>query len=112
MSRQLIEFSTLDGGSVLLESTESSSRGEVARGRQGSVLVERAENTFDDALRRLRPAMRSVLASVRESVDPPQEIGVEFGIALSAEAGAFIAAASTTANFRVTLTWKQGGQPQ
>jgi hypothetical protein len=32
---------------------------------------------------------------------------VEFGLELNAEAGAFIASASTSANFRVSLTWRR-----
>jgi hypothetical protein len=36
---------------------------------------------------------------------------VEFGLELSAEAGAFIAAASSTANFKVTLSWRRSSLP-
>jgi hypothetical protein len=41
-------------------------------------------------------------------------VGVEFGVTLSAEAGAFIAAAGTAANFKVTLTWHRlaAGEPK
>jgi Trypsin-co-occurring domain 1 len=34
-------------------------------------------------------------------------VHVEFGLDLHAEAGAFIAAVSTTANFTVALTWRR-----
>ena len=34
------------------------------------------------------------------------EVVVSFGLQLSAEAGAFIAAASTAANFTVSVTWR------
>jgi Trypsin-co-occurring domain 1 len=34
------------------------------------------------------------------------EVVVSFGLQLSAEAGAFIAAASTAANFTVSLAWR------
>jgi Trypsin-co-occurring domain 1 len=37
----------------------------------------------------------------------PDGIRVTFGLDLHAEAGAFIAAASTTATFTVELTWAQ-----
>jgi len=37
----------------------------------------------------------------------PDEVQVEFGIVLSAEAGAVLAAASAGANYKVTMTWKR-----
>ena len=39
--------------------------------------------------------------------NPPDEVQVEFGLILSAEAGAILAAASATANYKVTMTWKR-----
>ena len=39
--------------------------------------------------------------------NPPDEVQVEFGIVLNAEAGAVLAAASAGANYKVTMTWKQ-----
>ena len=36
---------------------------------------------------------------------------VEFGLDLHAEAGAFIAAASATANFKIAMTWRQHSEP-
>ncbi|MGH2593215.1 MAG: CU044_2847 family protein [Anaerolineae bacterium] len=37
--------------------------------------------------------------------DAPDEVGVEFGIKLNAEAGAFVALAGAEANYKVTLKW-------
>jgi len=34
-------------------------------------------------------------------------VQVEFGLDLHAEAGAFIAAASATANFKIAMTWRR-----
>ena len=41
------------------------------------------------------------------AVESPDEVQVEFGLLLSAEAGAVLAAASATANYKVTMTWKR-----
>jgi hypothetical protein len=46
-----------------------------------------------------------VASQLRSLASAPDEVQVEFGLSLSAEAGAFIAAASTEANFKVSLTW-------
>ena len=43
--------------------------------------------------------------------DAPDEVVVEFGLQLSAEAGAFIASASSSATFTVSLTWRREGHP-
>jgi Trypsin-co-occurring domain 1 len=56
---------------------------------------------------RVQPAAQALVSRLRSLVDAPEEIGVEFGLELRAEAGAFIAAASSTANFKVTLTWRR-----
>jgi hypothetical protein len=48
---------------------------------------------------------------LRSLADAPDEVQVEFGLDLHAEAGAFIAAASTGANFKVMLTWRHDGGP-
>ena len=39
--------------------------------------------------------------------NPPDEVQVQFGIVLNAEAGAVLASASAEANYSVTMTWKQ-----
>jgi hypothetical protein len=41
--------------------------------------------------------------------DPPDEVGIEFGVQLSAQTGAFIASVAAQANFRVSVTWRRGG---
>jgi Trypsin-co-occurring domain 1 len=102
---RLVEFSLEDGGSVLVEVDAA---GPVTRGlgdRHG--VSEQAQQTFEQAVARIQPAAQVLVSRLRAVADTPEEIGVEFGLELSAEAGAFIAAASSTANFKVTLTWRR-----
>ncbi|WOT36622.1 CU044_2847 family protein [Streptomyces coeruleorubidus] len=105
---RLVEFPTDDGTTVLVEVSDRST-GLVTRGIYGSVsgshVSERAQRTFEDAIYRVHPAMHAVVAHIQSAAQSPSEIQVEFGLNLHAEAGAFIAAASATANFAVTLTW-------
>jgi hypothetical protein len=56
------------------------------------------------------PNAASLLAQLRSLAEAPDEVRVEFGLDLHAQAGAFIAAASTTANFTVGLTWRREGK--
>jgi hypothetical protein len=103
---QLVEFPLASGGSVLVQVTEHTV-GTVTRGLKGGEVVERAQQTFDEAVGRIRPAVESVIAQLRSLAETPDEVHVEFGLDLHAEAGAFIAAVSTTANFTVGLTWRR-----
>src|SRR5262249_36921284 len=80
--------------------------GLVTRGLKGGEVTERAQQTFEEAVSRVRPAVESVITQLHSFAQVPDEMHVEFGLNLHAEAGAFIAAVSTPANFTVALTWR------
>jgi hypothetical protein len=104
---RLVEFPLQDGGSVLVQVDEAAA-GSVTRGLgDHRTVAEQARLTFEDAISRVQPAAQSLISRLRALADAPDEVGLEFGLELSAEAGAFIASASSTANFRVTLTWRR-----
>ncbi len=75
------------------------------RGVVSGRLVERTQQSLDEVLAHARPAVSTLLRQVRGQDDAPDELEVEFGIQISLEVGAYIAAASSTANFRVTMRW-------
>ena len=66
-------------------------------------LVLRGQEGHDLSFSGLKTAL---LRQVRGQDDAPDELEVEFGIQISLEVGAYIAAASSTANFRVTMRWR------
>ncbi len=104
---QLIEF-PLEGGSSILVEVHSGVGGVVTRGGADHTGVfARAQQTFERALGNIQPALQSVIDQLFTIKNRPDEVTVEFGIDLHAEAGAFIAAASTSSNFNVTLRWKR-----
>lgn len=102
---ELVEFPTGDGGTVLVEVNQGLG-GPVTRGMGGSAVIERAQQSIEAAVARVQPALQGVFAQLRSLPERPDDIHVEFGLNLHAEAGAFVAAASTTANFTVALTWR------
>lgn len=106
----LVEFPLAGGDTVLVEVAERGG-GPVTRGLHGTGVAERAQRTFEEAVDRIQPAVQGVVAQLRSLAQAPDEIHVEFGLDLHAEAGAFIAAASTTANFSVALTWRRKPPP-
>ena len=95
---------------MLVEVTEADANAQVTRGLRPGAAVERltgqAHRTFEEAVDSVQPAAQSLIRRFRNLADAPHEVRVEFGMDLHAEAGAFIAAASTGANFKVTLTWR------
>lgn len=104
---QLVEFGLNDGGTILVEVHEASRvGGPVTRGLSGDQVTERARQTFEDAVQRIEPAAQAIITQLRGMTQAPDEVQVEFGLDLHAEAGAFIAAASAIANFRIAMTWR------
>ncbi len=78
-------------------------------GKDRAALVEGADKTFEDATAAVTPAAQSLLARLRAIDDPPDEVGIQFGVQLSAQTGAFIASVAAQANFTVSMTWRRHG---
>jgi hypothetical protein len=102
---ELVRIPFGDGGSILVETAEPTD-GPVRAGRAG------------DAVRELRETLHDLLQPVTETAEillehlakaKPDELEVEFGIDLSAEAGVVITKARAGANVKVKLKWKAAG---
>jgi hypothetical protein len=107
MLKHFIEFPLEDGSTIVVEVQEPEGERGMRRAARGSEEEpEKAPQTFEHALSKIRPATEKVIATLRGLVQKPDEIEMEFGFSLSAEAGVIIASASTQANYRVTLRWR------
>jgi NTP-dependent ternary system trypsin peptidase co-occuring protein len=108
--KRLVEFPLDQGGSVLIEIDEPP-LGPTTRGlgKDRSSLVEEADKTFEQATAAVTPVARSLITRLRSFEDAPDEVGIEFGVQLSAQTGAFIASVAAEANFKVSLTWRRQG---
>lgn len=58
-------------------------------------------------MQRVEPAAQAIITRLRGMAQTLTEVQVEFGLDLHAEAGAFIAAAGATANFKIAMTWRR-----
>ena len=65
---------------------------------------------FEQALGKLKPMCAAIVRQVRETVEQPEEIEVEFGIKLSAEVGFILTSASGETNLKISVTWKRKDQ--
>jgi hypothetical protein len=104
---EMIEY-PLDGGGSVLVAVEDGAR-PVTRGwgdDRAQRVAEQANETFEAAVSRVRPAADAMLASLAGLRSTPDEITVEFAIQLTAGAGVCIATLGSSANFKIQLTWK------
>jgi hypothetical protein len=102
--KSYIAFPLESGEKVIVEVEEAESEyGSVKVGRPEEV-AKTAAMTFDRALDQVRPAIGVVIEKLR--MLRPDELTIEFGLKLNAEAGAFLASAGAEANFNVSVVWK------
>ena len=73
-------------------------------------IVTEASVSLRDALEPLTQMSRQVLDQLAES--QPDEINVDFGIELTAEAGAVLTKAGVGCHFAVSLKWKRAEEPK
>jgi hypothetical protein len=76
--------------------------------RPGRV-VARASRSLSEMLAGVKPVAEAFVAQFRSLAQAPDEIQVDFGITLSAEADLVVANAASEANFTVSLTWTRHG---
>jgi len=89
---------------VAIEAEDAS---RVVRGWRPEEATARATETLEAAIGRVRPTVDAVVSSFRDSLQVPTEIEVEFGIVLTAEAGAVIARTQGEVHFQVTVRWSR-----
>ncbi|MFF7854075.1 CU044_2847 family protein [Streptomyces sp. NPDC007904] len=98
----LMQFTTEDGATVVVEGIEDES---------GARLVSRgggpaqAARTFEGSLEGVRAAAESALRVFRDGTLQPDTVELEFGVRLTAEAGAVIAKGSAEGHLVVKLSW-------
>lgn len=94
-----------DANSTVKVQIDETADGLVQVARPGQV-VARATRSLNDMLAGIRPVAESFVDGFRDMERQPDEIGVEFGLSLSAEADMVISRTTGQANFKVTLTWR------
>lgn len=106
VTKKVVEYKLEQGGVVLIEVEETEyERGRTPVSRKPG-MPEEATKDFEKALNDIRPVADTIVQKLKDLSSKPDNIGVEFGIKMNAQAGAFIAATGIEANFKVTLSWK------
>ncbi|KUN83686.1 hypothetical protein AQJ66_17835 [Streptomyces bungoensis] len=105
MSR-LVEFTTEEGAVVVVETADAVTGTRlVSRGEGPSAQTARTFETFEGALDGVRAAAQSALRVFRDGSLRPDSVELEFGVKLSAEAGAVIAKGAAEGQLTVRLSW-------
>ncbi|MEU6863540.1 CU044_2847 family protein [Streptomyces sp. NPDC046876] len=110
MGEQLVrtvEVPLQDGGDDTIRVQIREVDESLVRVGRGGRAVARAERTFGQMLDTVRPVAESFVGRFRQLADAPDEITLEFGVSLFAEADLVIASTATAANFSVSLTWNR-----
>jgi hypothetical protein len=101
----LVKFDLENGSSILVEA-DGGQGDVVVRGRRVDSVVAATDETFESALARVLPASAAIIERFRDMHHSADEIELEFGLKVNAEAGAIIARTSGEANFQITLRWR------
>ncbi|MFE0251205.1 CU044_2847 family protein [Streptomyces sp. NPDC059010] len=104
-----MEFETDGGARVVVEGVDDEHGARlVSRGGDGPA---RAARTFESALDGVRAAAESALRVFRDGSLKPDTVELEFGVKLTAEAGAVIAKGTTEGHLVVKLSWAPDRSP-
>jgi len=70
-------------------------------------LAEQSSKALDSAMNTIHAVAQRVTATINSISERPSTVEVDFGLKLTAGAGALVASASTEASFIVKLTWER-----
>jgi hypothetical protein len=101
---ELVRFPLADGGWAVAEVDDSAGVVRAARGAEG---IFTAGATFDAIMAQIRRVADTAMRGLRDSVANPDEIEIEFGVALNAQFGAVMVKSNLGAHLQVKLSWKK-----
>ena len=100
---ELLRFELDGGGAVLVEVADDEPG--IEQAARVDDLVVKARVSLENALDQVRAVANAAVVKLRDLAEQPQQIQVEFGIRLNAEAGAVIARTQAEGHLQVKLTW-------
>ena len=101
---KLVRFELDGGGTVLVEPAAEPG---IARASIASEAARNATETFQAALTGVRAAAAATMREFTSLPHQPDEVTVEFGVRLDAQAGAIIARSTLEGHLQVKLMWKK-----
>ncbi|MBC1240500.1 CU044_2847 family protein [Nostoc sp. 2RC] len=103
--KRIVEFPLESGDSILVEIDEPGQTDDRIGLRDD--IIQKAQKTFESALDQIKPIANVIMTKVNSLNQPADEVGIKFGIKMSAELGAVIASGNSEINYEITLKWKR-----
>ena len=99
---RLLQFES-GGGAVLAEVADEEPG--IERAAQVDEIVVKARVSLETAMDQVRTVANATLGKLQDLAQQPEQVEVEFGVRLNAEAGAVIARTQAEGHLQVKLTW-------
>ena len=103
MTEELLRFPLDGGGEVTVEARPDASG--MVGASTGDGAIATGTSTFNRALDGVRGAADAALRSFGSLAQRPDEVQIQFGVRLTAEAGAVITKTAVEGHLQVTVTW-------
>lgn len=111
MPQEILSFEDADG-TISVELINPSQKSTTYRGGAGSPKITKAVKSFDKALDSVKTIATKAKNTFKDIADSPDEISLEMGIKITAEAGAVLAAVGGEVHFVIGIKWnKEKPQP-
>jgi hypothetical protein len=104
---ELVRFEFEDG--TVVAELDDKDPGIERAAREGGQIVQALTN-LDGPLEHIRRLAGTTISKFQELAERPDEIELEFGVRLNAQAGAVIARTEAEGHLQVTLTWRKPTQ--
>src|SRR5581483_9489026 len=105
--KKLLQFTTEDGDIFFVEADEPvaapAMRGSGDEATRG--VVQTASESFEKALKPLKDVSNTIISSIKDIVNSPNEVQVEMGLKFSAKAGIILTSLDSEANLKIVLKW-------
>lgn len=103
---EMVEYPLEDGGVLLVQAAAVDAAPDgLGLASPTEEKAKKAAETLESALSSVMPALKSVTEKLRDL--SPSELGVEFGLTLTAETGIVVAKGSAEVHFTVKVTWSK-----
>lgn len=103
MSKTLVQAQTPDGETVSFAVDDAAGVGPQRVSRENGAVIARLDEPLDQAIASARPATETIINTFKAL--SPNEMTVEFGLNIDAQAGAVFAKAGIGAHFNITMQW-------
>jgi Trypsin-co-occurring domain 1 len=103
---ELVEYPLEDGGVLFVQSVSvDAGQGGLGLASSAEETAKKAKETLESAMANVTPALKSVTSKLKDL--SPDNLTVEFGLALTAETGVIVAKGGAEVHFTVTLSWSE-----